>query len=144
MLTHNSTKLFETQAGPTCDKSKTNDFLLNVCTGPQALFETSSPTKDVANDDAIKCPLTQGRLQYAYRMDAAVMMVILSAVVILFLSAGTNFWRRSGLVWDARVAMDIQVPVAFPCKIGGLPKGCLLYTSPSPRDATLSRMPSSA
>ena len=26
----------------------------------------------------------------------------------------------------------------------GPPKGCLLYTSPSPRDATLSRMPSSA
>ena len=26
----------------------------------------------------------------------------------------------------------------------GLPLGCLLYTSPSPRDATLSRMPSSA
>ena len=25
-----------------------------------------------------------------------------------------------------------------------IPKGCLLYTSPSPRDATLSRMPSSA
>ena len=25
-----------------------------------------------------------------------------------------------------------------------LPKPCLLYTSPSPRDATLSRMPSSA
>ena len=24
------------------------------------------------------------------------------------------------------------------------PEGCLLYTSPSPRDATLSRMPSSA
>ena len=27
---------------------------------------------------------------------------------------------------------------------GNLPKDCLLYTSPSPRDATLSRMPSSA
>ena len=26
----------------------------------------------------------------------------------------------------------------------GTPNGCLLYTSPSPRDATLSRMPSSA
>ena len=25
-----------------------------------------------------------------------------------------------------------------------LPRACLLYTSPSPRDATLSRMPSSA
>ena len=28
--------------------------------------------------------------------------------------------------------------------IQGYGKGCLLYTSPSPRDATLSRMPSSA
>ena len=28
--------------------------------------------------------------------------------------------------------------------IGKNLKGCLLYTSPSPRDATLSRMPSSA
>ena len=27
---------------------------------------------------------------------------------------------------------------------GALPLACLLYTSPSPRDATLSRMPSSA
>ena len=27
---------------------------------------------------------------------------------------------------------------------GNLFRGCLLYTSPSPRDATLSRMPSSA
>ena len=28
--------------------------------------------------------------------------------------------------------------------IGGIGKGCLLYTSPSPRDRTRSRMPSSA
>ena len=28
--------------------------------------------------------------------------------------------------------------------IDGLDRACLLYTSPSPRDATLSRMPSSA
>ena len=31
-----------------------------------------------------------------------------------------------------------------PIKEFALEKGCLLYTSPSPRDATLSRMPSSA
>ena len=31
-----------------------------------------------------------------------------------------------------------------PAENAGLYKGCLLYTSPSPRDATLSRMPSSA
>ena len=29
-------------------------------------------------------------------------------------------------------------------QLNGMYKGCLLYTSPSPRDATLSRMPSSA
>ena len=28
--------------------------------------------------------------------------------------------------------------------MGTMPRNCLLYTSPSPRDATLSRMPSSA
>ena len=126
MLIHNSTKLFETQAGPTCSKSKTNDILPNVCTGLQALFETSSPTNDVANHDAINCPLMQSCLQYAYKMDAAVMMVTLSAAVMLFFAVDTNFWRRSGLAWVARVAMDIQVPVAFPCKIGGLPKGWIV------------------
>ena len=35
-------------------------------------------------------------------------------------------------------------PVDIYVGIGGAPEGCLLYTSPSPRDATLSRMPSSA
>ena len=29
-------------------------------------------------------------------------------------------------------------------EVTGVANGCLLYTSPSPRDATLSRMPSSA
>ena len=32
----------------------------------------------------------------------------------------------------------------FPTRAGLVPYACLLYTSPSPRDATLSRMPSSA
>ena len=34
--------------------------------------------------------------------------------------------------------------VYFSFQMGGDPRTCLLYTSPSPRDATLSRMPSSA
>ena len=37
-----------------------------------------------------------------------------------------------------------QSPVLIALTGYGLPKDCLLYTSPSPRDATLSRMPSSA
>ena len=39
-------------------------------------------------------------------------------------------------------AEEYQVPNAK--NVGTLNIGCLLYTSPSPRDATLSRMPSSA
>ena len=39
-------------------------------------------------------------------------------------------------------ADSMAMSVARP--IGWLVQGCLLYTSPSPRDATLSRMPSSA
>ena len=34
--------------------------------------------------------------------------------------------------------------IAIDERYGGAGLGCLLYTSPSPRDATLSRMPSSA
>ena len=32
----------------------------------------------------------------------------------------------------------------FECDVWAMPEGCLLYTSPSPRDRTRSRMPSSA
>ena len=39
---------------------------------------------------------------------------------------------RSELIIDGKLSRD------------NLDKDCLLYTSPSPRDATLSRMPSSA
>ena len=37
-----------------------------------------------------------------------------------------------------------KIPIKEPVFIVGMPRTCLLYTSPSPRDATLSRMPSSA
>ena len=38
----------------------------------------------------------------------------------------------------------LDVCVGTGCNTAALIEGCLLYTSPSPRDATLSRMPSSA
>ena len=44
------------------------------------------------------------------------------------------------------VLLDVELPDMDgreACKLMRV-KGCLLYTSPSPRDATLSRMPSSA
>ena len=49
--------------------------------------------------------------------------------------------RAAGLRW--RTALTAWVPPAS-LLVGTLANTCLLYTSPSPRDATLSRMPSSA
>ena len=43
--------------------------------------------------------------------------------------------------WAALLYVGLSVPRLF---YETLPYACLLYTSPSPRDATLSRMPSSA
>ena len=37
----------------------------------------------------------------------------------------------------------LNIPTSKPLQVAGSP-GCLLYTSPSPRDGLLSRMPSSA
>ena len=58
--------------------------------------------------------------------------------------------RRSGVVRPDDLAavpvIDADNPIEVTCNdraIGGR-NGCLLYTSPSPRDSTLSRMPSSA
>ena len=61
-----------------------------------------------------------------------------------------NAWLLSGgglELWRELYAKFNLVP--FPCgntgvQMGGWFNNCLLYTSPSPRDATLSRMPSSA
>ena len=40
--------------------------------------------------------------------------------------------------------LDGESVLGADCVIGYLHRGCLLYTSPSPRDGLLSRMPSSA
>ena len=44
------------------------------------------------------------------------------------------------------IAMPLKYAYDMPMavKITGMAHGCLLYTSPSPRDGLLSRMPSSA
>ena len=51
----------------------------------------------------------------------------------------------SNEVWDAALAEDMAVELPqVHCSFRGSPWCCLLYTSPSPRDGLLSRMPSSA
>ena len=57
---------------------------------------------------------------------------------------------RSQMVYVRPSAQDVEdsvvITIFSPCHVfkKGLFKGCLLYTSPSPRDRTRSRMPSSA
>ena len=41
------------------------------------------------------------------------------------------------------VGLSVSAPIGY-SEVAGLYGGCLLYTSPSPRDGLLSRMPSSA
>ena len=52
--------------------------------------------------------------------------------------------RLGGLHLISNEAMGFKSPISKNYQIKYLPYTCLLYTSPSPRDATLSRMPSSA
>ena len=47
--------------------------------------------------------------------------------------------RRSSRVWRLAKLLTLTLKVK-----NGMLKGCLLYTSPSPRDLSTSRMPSSA
>ena len=61
----------------------------------------------------------------------------------------TTLWvdAPTGLAGDMLLAglLDLGVPIsAIEEPLNSLGLACLLYTSPSPRDATLSRMPSSA
>ena len=52
--------------------------------------------------------------------------------------------RKSGSATAPVPSTEIRMPPAGALKTNAQGLDCLLYTSPSPRDATLSRMPSSA
>ena len=52
--------------------------------------------------------------------------------------------KESLLITDTQLGLLTGIMFAVFYATLGMPIACLLYTSPSPRDATLSRMPSSA
>ena len=54
------------------------------------------------------------------------------------------FTSDNGGLNSSAVAKNVKDGIEKMTNIFGTPLPCLLYTSPSPRDATLSRMPSSA
>ena len=60
------------------------------------------------------------------------------------LTSGTT-WHAAGLVRRLRPSATLTKLINYSIDLyGELERDCLLYTSPSPRDRTRSRMPSSA
>ena len=55
-----------------------------------------------------------------------------------------NVEANAGWVGDDYTSTTTDIHVGYEGEVGTASYYCLLYTSPSPRDATLSRMPSSA
>ena len=93
------------------------------------------------------------------RLPATLELVLVSAIIALLVGIAAGVYtgiKRDG--WLSKTILSTSlVGVSLPTFIIGialiylfavtlrwLPSSCLLYTSPSPRDATLSRMPSSA
>ena len=70
---------------------------------------------------------------------------LLATIVLAFLPVALSFllYRYAGL-WFAPLTAAIPVLLAFPLWSWHRLEFCLLYTSPSPRDLSTSRMPSSA
>ena len=66
-------------------------------------------------------------------------MVLVSRMILLVLTS-----TGAAVEVVQLMLMDMQVMAVSAVAEGDLHNPCLLYTSPSPRDATLSRMPSSA
>ena len=71
---------------------------------------------------------------------------LIGAAVLLFF--GRRIGRVSGIVGSAAIGLSFAIGLLNFVQLlavpGGHGEGCLLYTSPSPRDRTRSRMPSSA
>ena len=74
------------------------------------------------------------------------MMAGLETVNVVLLRLETGESENGSLTFSSPplVAKEIKVAVEREYDIPAFGQTCLLYTSPSPRDATLSRMPSSA
>ena len=124
-----------------------------------AVLNDVGPLLETAGLDAIKTYVGQGR-SFPTWMHAARALEEVHGDA--FPDYGTEEWiamakRTLTLCNNGRIAFDYDMKIAEPIMAAdeaavppdlwpafGVLAGCLLYTSQSPRDATLSRMPSSA
>ena len=101
------------------------------------------PAQGVLNKEATNFEISGNRLDFYYQAYAASFIGELANDTI------TGEWKQSGQTFDVQLIKTDEVfeikrsqePLA---EINYLSEDCLLYTSPSPRDLSTSRMPSSA
>ena len=79
----------------------------------------------------------------------SVLMVVLGSISIMFVCFPSSHCKNALLVVRKALFVEVRNPeqvlqLMREMSARARREGCLLYTSPSPRDATLSRMPSSA
>ena len=82
----------------------------------------------------------KGEFRAARIVMVATILLAIGVLVIGVLSLWSDFNDRRA----ERAAATETSELALTERLNGYSGDCLLYTSPSPRDATLSRMPSSA
>ena len=104
-----------------------------------ALMTVQRPTRQmVKRISCVKIPTT---------LDTEILIVKLIAIVMEVLSAVMIILTMEELAEDMEIAPPVHMEVqcmALPLASLAEDMDCLLYTSPSPRDRTRSRMPSSA
>ena len=86
--------------------------------------------------------------RYPYAAVAAYAVLVAALLVTIWVALASLVDQRAGLADSLDILNQLEArqqnPNAANNQAGTVPSGCLLYTSPSPRDGLLSRMPSSA
>ena len=93
----------------------------------------------IGSSHCIHCPNNNNLALLIFFAAAGFLLVFFISALNLTVTQG----MINGLIFYANIVWTYQ-SILLPQQVESKPVLCLLYTSPSPRDATLSRMPSSA
>ena len=113
--------------------------------GKSSLFSILIQTQEVAGSAHSMLRLIEGEdSELAWQVDLGATEKVKAAPVVVDIDEDGR--PEIVVAYDAGGSLNVDVwSPRLACSVTGWSySGCLLYTSPSPRDATLSRMPSSA
>ena len=109
-------------------------------------FRTTPESSDNENDDSLQPKLDGYNLRQRQHIDYTALAIpeTITTIDEPSIKSALNSSERN--LWIKAIKEEMEVLEDNDTWINGLkpPYGCLLYTSPSPRDLSTSRMPSSA